>query len=247
MTLKTVEATLEDLESKVSLGLRKFYEAGMALMEIRDRKLYRSDYQTFDDYCQQRWGFKRGNAYQLIAAAEVVSTLSAVADILPISERQVRPLTKLPPQQQQAAWELACQMTDSIPTGQTVERAAAAVTNRNKVEVSPGEIRIVQSPKSEHFGQTITIEKVDDVIITGTLDGGRQEYFLINELAEPKPELNWTDRQTKTDRLESAEAQLQISELRIQILESMLKRVIIAVKENSVSIELLNAAEQLIG
>lgn len=37
------------LERKVE---RAFYEAGKALMEIRDRRLYRSTYKTFEEYCR---------------------------------------------------------------------------------------------------------------------------------------------------------------------------------------------------
>ena len=39
--------------------------------EIRDSKLYREHYQTFDAYCNERWGWTRQRAYQVISAAEV--------------------------------------------------------------------------------------------------------------------------------------------------------------------------------
>jgi hypothetical protein len=44
------------LERKVE---RAFYEAGKALMELRDRRLYRSTHKTFEEYCRDRFGHSR--------------------------------------------------------------------------------------------------------------------------------------------------------------------------------------------
>ncbi len=48
------------LERKVE---RAFYEAGMALKELRDRRLYRSTHKTFEEYCRERFGYGRDAAY----------------------------------------------------------------------------------------------------------------------------------------------------------------------------------------
>ncbi|WP_341528423.1 hypothetical protein WKK05_03470 [Nostoc sp. UHCC 0302] len=90
------------LERKVE---RAVFEAGKALMELRDRRLYRSTHKTFEEYCRERFGFSSRQPYLLIDAAVVFDNLMAKCDpldhILPTSERQVRPLTKLEPPQQQ--------------------------------------------------------------------------------------------------------------------------------------------------
>jgi len=68
------------LEQKVE---RAFFEAGLALRELRDKKLYRNTHKTFEAYCQQRFGYKRARSYQLIDAAivfENLSTSSSEAD-----------------------------------------------------------------------------------------------------------------------------------------------------------------------
>ena len=54
---------------------------GTALMEIRENRLYRSEFKTFEEYCQSKWGFNRRNAYQLIEAAGISSEMCAVAHI----------------------------------------------------------------------------------------------------------------------------------------------------------------------
>ncbi|WP_414624320.1 hypothetical protein [Calothrix sp. CCY 0018] len=88
------------LERKVE---RAFYEAGKALMELRDRRLYRSTHKTFEEYCRDRFGYNRSRSYQFIDAAIVVDNLlecPQIVDIFPIREGQVRPLTSLEPSQQ---------------------------------------------------------------------------------------------------------------------------------------------------
>lgn len=83
-----------------------FIEVGAALSAIRDAKLYRADFATFEDYCKARWGMARSKAYRYIEAAEVAGHLSPIGDI-PARESQVRPLAALPRDEQPAAWERA--------------------------------------------------------------------------------------------------------------------------------------------
>ncbi|HYX16889.1 MAG TPA: hypothetical protein VE944_21565 [Nostoc sp.] len=54
---------------------RAFFEAGKALTELRDRRLYRSTHKTFEDYCRERFGFSRRQPYHLIEAAVIFDNL----------------------------------------------------------------------------------------------------------------------------------------------------------------------------
>ena len=92
------------LEAKVERGLRAFWEIGRALTQIRDKRLYRRHYKTFEEYCIARWEMSRRSAYQLIEAASVIENVRHGAQILPANERQARPLTTLKPEQQREAW-----------------------------------------------------------------------------------------------------------------------------------------------
>jgi hypothetical protein len=78
----------------------------MALAEIRDSRLYREEFETFEGYCKDRWDFSRPMAYQLIEASAAVDAVSTTVDIQPINERQARPLTQLetPEAQQEASY-----------------------------------------------------------------------------------------------------------------------------------------------
>lgn len=94
---------------------RAFFEAGKALTELRDKRLYRSTHKTFEEYCRDRFGHSRQQSNYLIAAANVYENLTTIgcqnvvdenlttnrSQILPTSEGQVRSMTKLKPQQQQ--------------------------------------------------------------------------------------------------------------------------------------------------
>jgi hypothetical protein len=60
------------LERKVE---RAFYEAGKALRELRDRRLYRSTHPTFEGYCRDRFGFTHRHVNYLIAGSQVVENL----------------------------------------------------------------------------------------------------------------------------------------------------------------------------
>jgi len=53
---------------------------------------------SFEHYCRERWQFARAQAYRLIDSAKVIENLSPIGD-KPATESQVRPLTKLEPEQ----------------------------------------------------------------------------------------------------------------------------------------------------
>lgn len=122
------------LERKVE---RAFFEAGKALIELRDRRLYRSTHKTFDEYCLDRFGYNRSRSYQLVDAAVVVDNLQKcpqIVDILPTAEGQVRPMTKLEPQEQQEVWLTAVELAGGkVPTGRIVKDVVQRIMERTKV------------------------------------------------------------------------------------------------------------------
>lgn len=109
ITKNTVE--LEQLETVIKQNIGAFYEVGRALMEIRDKGLYRDvlGYETFEAYCKARWDFARRTAYQFIDSVKVIDNVrhGAQNNLVPINERQTRPLSKLEPEQQRTAWQKA--------------------------------------------------------------------------------------------------------------------------------------------
>lgn len=132
------------LERKVE---RAFYEAGKALTQLRERKLYRSTHKTFEEYCRDRFGHSRQKSNYLIAAAGVYDNLTTngcqklkVDDltangcqILPTSERQVRQLTQLEPIIQCEVWHQAIAEAGGMPSGRIVKDIVERIRERTKV------------------------------------------------------------------------------------------------------------------
>lgn len=78
--LSPVEQTrLGELETVVERGLATFVEVGLALSEIRTKRLYRVDHATFEEYCSCRWGWSAGRARQLVRASSYAVELQQIA------------------------------------------------------------------------------------------------------------------------------------------------------------------------
>jgi hypothetical protein len=126
------------LELKVE---RAYYEAGSALRELKDKRLYRSTHRTFDTYCQERFGLSSRHSYRLIEAANVVNNLKEFCDqfghILPAKESVCRSLTILQPNQQIKAWQQILQETGGKhPTGLQVKGIVECLKEKPLVKAS---------------------------------------------------------------------------------------------------------------
>jgi phage N-6-adenine-methyltransferase len=153
--LATAPLSIEDAtrlgrcEGIIKKGLETFVEVGEALMIIRDNRLYREEFQTFEDYCNERWGMARRTAYQLVDAATTIKNLNVRHGAQsPSSERQARPLTSLQPETQRLAWE------------ETVNRYGDSITAKKVADVvgeyAPVDemIREAKQPMSDIFSTT---------------------------------------------------------------------------------------------
>ena len=122
---QTEQQRLTEYEQTIEEGLTTFIKVGEALMAIRQSKLYRKDYRNFEDYCQKRWGMVVQQARRLMRACQTVQHLQELQKqnpwvLLPESERQIRALTRLSPQDQQQLWQ-NLMVNDTLPTGKQVE------------------------------------------------------------------------------------------------------------------------------
>ena len=95
--LTQLETTaLADLERTIAKGQQTFVEVGLALTRIRDERLYRADYGSFNEYCEARWGWGKDYSNKLISAANVVRSLPAATATIVATESQARELAKVP-------------------------------------------------------------------------------------------------------------------------------------------------------
>ncbi len=152
------EKRLEQLESVVVENFRTFVQVGQALAEIRERKLYRMKAMTFEKYCKELFDIAKSRAYQLINAASVIENVHPGGqnddeDITRffVSEKQVRPLTKLKPEQQ----VLVCRAAiESAPNGKITANHVNKVVKQylgEKIEktVRKAQDKVVQKCSTE--------------------------------------------------------------------------------------------------
>ncbi len=132
---------LNRLEAIVADGLQSFLAVGDALAQIRDRKLYRIEHATFDEYLETKWKISRSRACRLIQAAETVKTLPTGNK--PTTERQARPLTKLPRTERAEAWTEA---VVTSPTGAPTAKEVEAVVEKMKQKTQSVERADHESP-----------------------------------------------------------------------------------------------------
>jgi hypothetical protein len=93
---------LDQLEARIEHGLQTFRDVGEALLEIRERRLYRATHKTWLDYCRERWQFTGRHGNRLIRAAAIAGRLGPVG---PTNERQARELDQVPAAQHEALLE----------------------------------------------------------------------------------------------------------------------------------------------
>lgn len=169
MSALTVRETtrLAELEQVVERGLATFVDVGLALMEVRDARLYRATHATFEDYCRERWRMSRIRAHQLIGAASVTENLLTTVNTLPANEAQARPLARLTtPEEQREAWQEAVETAPRDDAGEPritaahVERVVEQRTNPMSVHYS--------SDSPEWYTPTHIIEAV--VAVLGEID-----------------------------------------------------------------------------
>jgi N6-adenosine-specific RNA methylase IME4 len=93
---------LAQLEAVVERGIDTFIEVALALVEIRDRRLYRATYPTFEGYVRARFQLAKRTAYGYIQAASVLAnvptsalSLSLLRELAPLSPEAQRQLALL--------------------------------------------------------------------------------------------------------------------------------------------------------
>jgi phage N-6-adenine-methyltransferase len=171
ITLNEIEQTeLAQHEATIRRGIGTFIEVGTALLAIRDGQLFRDQYDTFEDYCQERWGFNSPHARRLIRAAETVSNIQndPIGSPLPTHESQIRPITTLrTAEEQRAAWQKAVETAPETGiTAGHVQRVVDEMTHSEPEERKEPEVKTVvrftgySSATPEHYTPREIIDAV---------------------------------------------------------------------------------------
>lgn len=110
---------LADCEQRIERGLTTYIDVGRALGEIRDSRLYKGTYDTFEEYCRERWGFTDRRARQLVDAAEI-------GNMFPVENaRQAAALASVPASDRaEVLREAAERSKDGKPTAKAITEIA---------------------------------------------------------------------------------------------------------------------------
>ncbi|MBB6016780.1 hypothetical protein [Deinococcus radiopugnans] len=125
-------ARLAELEEQVLVGASAALLAGRALTEIRDARLYRGEFASFEQYALARFGFSRPRAYQLIDYAAAAGEFAVLNLPLP-PERITRALGGVLPEDYQIVLDVTRATTGKAhPSSADVQ--AVADVNRAMAE-----------------------------------------------------------------------------------------------------------------
>jgi hypothetical protein len=127
---------LEKLEAEIADNAAGMWKR---LMIIKKEGLYQQ-HGTFENYCRVRWNISKTHANRQIQAAGVFENLTPMGVTAPETERQVRPLTGLSPEQQREAWtEAVATAPDGKVTAKHVEEVVKKRIPEVTVELEDGE------------------------------------------------------------------------------------------------------------
>lgn len=150
---------LENLTLVIREKKRVFVEVGRALMQIRDERLYREQYSSFEDFCRAEFDFDRTYASRPIKAAKT-DELLPIGNKVP-NEAIARELGRLPEDERAEVWEQATTLAKpDEPTAQLVRRI---VDNRLNVVDAP--VRPVETDVDWNNGESESTEFDDQLPI----------------------------------------------------------------------------------
>ncbi len=145
---------------------RAFYEAGAALRQLKEQRLYRSSHKTFEAYCRERFNYSRDAAYLKIAAATVYDNIQKFLPTncrqipMPTNEHQLRAIAKagFEPHKQASTWLQGVEENGGkVPSGQIVKS-------------------IVERLKEKPLTYASHFCSIGDVFILTGLEGAQRKY-----------------------------------------------------------------------
>ncbi len=129
-----------------------FYISGMALLQLKEERLYRSTHFSFDEFCQDIFGYSSDYAYLKMAAAKVYQNIidnllpsegkltNGRQQILPTRQRQLRPIVKakLDDDAQVEVWKGAIALAkNQVPSSSIVIEAVNLYLAEDNTQLNP--------------------------------------------------------------------------------------------------------------
>ena len=163
--------TLADCEKSIERCMTGFWEMGEVYRYIRDTEdpesgksgLYHKTHSTWATYCKERWGLDGNTVVNVIRATEIRKRLAASSDSypgksLPTTEKQTRPLSTLPEEEQAPAWKEAVEAAKAKgkeqPSHEDVKKVVAKRTPKPpKKKPTPGDLAHEAAKKMRGYAE----------------------------------------------------------------------------------------------
>jgi hypothetical protein len=121
---------------------------GRALCTIRDNRLYRQQYGTFEEYCQKRWGFSSSFAHKQINSSEVAEDLRTIVHIS--NEGTAREFVSVPPEDRPAVAQKAKAIAESKGRDKINSRDVKEAKQEAKPASEPHKVEVIEpEPEAE--------------------------------------------------------------------------------------------------
>lgn len=133
LSLETRRAVRAEVEQEIRAGAHQMW---IGFKRVRDEELWKGDYLSFKDYCQQVWGFGKQYGYRLASAGDVVvGLLESGVTTLPANERQAQELKGMSAEEAKLVLEVVKQ---SSPDGKITAAHIKTVSGYLKEMVTTG-------------------------------------------------------------------------------------------------------------
>lgn len=190
MLTVTDRADLRQCEKVIEHGLRQFLLVGTALMQIKENKLYREQFSTFEEYVKERWQRSASWAYRTIEAAQCKNRVS----LLPIgdklnTERQLREWAKIPEEhEKEVAEAIASNLIEDEPITASLIKKTAAEYFAEPENVAHGRQNEVAEKPDWRDLRSVILQHV------------RSAYRELPELNKQRPHANYDEAVTLLHR-----------------------------------------------
>ena len=156
-TVQDVTRELAVQESRIAAGLSAFVDVGDALLKIKEAKLYRQSYPTWEGYLQSRWGMSESQSMRLISASQICREIAATGVTPPQIESHARELRSVPEGERAKLWQ---EITTEIPAEElTAEQIADKVASKIKKKPKRARHKKPANVKLKGKGWKVTIER----------------------------------------------------------------------------------------
>lgn len=233
------EADRQGLELKVERGIeqieRTFYQIGIALAELRDRRLYRSTHRNWSDYCNERFNrIKRRQADYFILASEVINDLNrhnCARFPLPTSESQVRSMKNLSTAERIEVWQTGVIESDGeVPTAKTIKGIVERLKQRNTtpppIPFQAGDVVLIRglgnSELRKYDGKWAIALSINEYTVTLALDG--KDVPVKPQFLEPVDPKYWGEIKAVNERITRLQLECDLDPMDDVALEFLRRR-----------------------